>query len=112
MADTEVLEQANTETQRRFRAMVEAGVYGDPNHPLTLAYVRAERQQDSVIKNAQWEAAKSAMDALQSADHDFHVLANVSVHACDDCLGYAEPGYSFTYQTEADLHADLSGAGR
>ena len=76
------LREAHAEAQSRFHEMFTAGVYGDPYHDLTRAYVAAERRVDDAIADAQWEVAKATMDALQAADHEMHDEPDPS---CDDC---------------------------
>ena len=45
----ERIADANERAQEAFHAMLEAGVYGLPDHPLTIAYTAAERFQDALI---------------------------------------------------------------
>ena len=68
MDTSTLLAQAHREAQRRFAEMLDAQAYGDPNHPLTLAYVSAERVVDAMLGDAQWERSKAELDALQLAD--------------------------------------------
>jgi hypothetical protein len=64
-----LLAEANAHAQRRFHAMLEAKVFGDPENPLTRQYVLAERVVDDLLGEAQWEASKAAMDEAQAGDH-------------------------------------------
>lgn len=67
-ADRDLIE-ANAYAQLRFHDMIVADVQGDPDHPLTRAYVAAERRQDDVLRNLQWEKAKAELDALAAGEH-------------------------------------------
>lgn len=51
-----LLAEANALAQRRFRAMLEAKAYSNPNDPLTLRYVEAERVIDDLLDEAQRKA--------------------------------------------------------
>ena len=56
MDDTDArIRAANAETQRRFASMLDAGVTALPDHPLTRAYVSAERVLDALIEAVQAE---------------------------------------------------------
>lgn len=63
------LHEAHEAAQIAFRAMLNARAYSDPGHPLTRAYVAAERLVDSILVDAQWEKARAEMDRLQAGDH-------------------------------------------
>lgn len=52
-----LLEEANALAQRRFRAMLEAKAYSNPNDPLTVRYVEAERVFGDLLGEVQWAAS-------------------------------------------------------
>lgn len=68
MTTAERLREAHAEAQNAFHVMLEAGTFGDPDHPLTRFYIEAERHVDTVLEYAQWERAKAEMDALIASD--------------------------------------------
>ena len=58
--------EAWDKAQTAFKAMIDAGTYGDPNAPETQAYTEAEREVDHRLAEARW-AFRNA------ADGDHHV---------------------------------------
>ena len=60
------------DAQSAFHAMIEAGVYSDPNAPETRAYVEAERALDVLLAGAQ--AIYARRDNPMDGDH--HVYPN------------------------------------
>lgn len=70
------LDVAHGRARRAFLEMLYTRTYSDPNHPLTKAYVAAERVVDELLVAAQGEAAFAAMDALvaedAAGDHHFY----------------------------------------
>ena len=63
------LARAHEAAQAAFHDMLTEGAFPDPDHPLTRAYVAAERLVDSILVGAQWERAKTELDRLQAGDH-------------------------------------------
>lgn len=71
MPDTDrLLEQAHEVAQQRFRVMLEAKCYADPEDHRTQAYQAAERIVDAIVVTAQWEKSKEELDALITADRE------------------------------------------
>lgn len=66
MTDEERIVAAWDKAQLAFRAMLTAGVYGDPKAPETRAYTEAERALDWELLQARWERSKAEMDVLIS----------------------------------------------
>lgn len=65
------LDRANDAAQTAFHDMLTAGVFPDPDHTLTRAYVQSERLVDSILVDAQWEKAKAKLDAAIAADPEY-----------------------------------------
>lgn len=67
-------QRAQDLAQDLMRAMLDAGVQGDANAPLTMAYVSAERVVDALDgfprSGVEWEKAKAELDALIAGDTD------------------------------------------
>ena len=70
----ERIADANERAQDAFRAMLEAGVYGLPDHPLTIAYTAAERLVDALIdaEQARIEAEGRQLKPRTTGDHHIY----------------------------------------
>ena len=77
--------KAHARAQRRMGAMVNARNYGDPEAIEPRLYTQAERLVDALLIEMTWERQKAEFDALQDADHDYHLLADAPRFDCDDC---------------------------
>jgi hypothetical protein len=73
------LDTVNDKAQQAFRAMLRArDEAGHWTQPEVDTYVNSERDLD-------WERAKARMDAMQSADHDYHLLSGIQYGDCAEC---------------------------
>ena len=86
MQQESLILRANDRAQRRLRAMVETKTYGDPQAIEPKLYTQAERLVDSLLTELTWETRKAEVDALQEADHDYHLLSAEPRWDCDDCV--------------------------
>lgn len=77
--------KADARAQRRLRTMVETKTYGDPEAVEPRLYTQAERLVDALLIEMTWERQKAEFDALQSMDHDYHLLSDAPRDDCDDC---------------------------
>ena len=71
----------NERVQGKFRVML--GDYlatGSWSDELVREYEEGERELD-----LEWERAKADFDAMQDADHDYHVNEAVTFDDCADC---------------------------
>lgn len=81
-----LLGKADQRAQRRFHAAL--GAYfatGSWATPEASLYLEGERLVDGLRIEADWERTKAEMDALQSMDHDYHLLSDAPRDDCDDC---------------------------
>ena len=84
---TEV-ERANLKAQEAFHACLVAYTEtGSWDNPTTDAYLNAERDAD-------WEEAKAAFDAIQTADHDYHLHIGQVDHDCEGCQEMSAESWS------------------
>ena len=90
-----ILDRANRRAQRRLRNLVVARTYSDMGSRESRLYTQAERLVDSLQVEADWERSKAALDALMTADHDYHVEFGLTVAECEDC--------SYVFATESEL---------
>jgi hypothetical protein len=107
VAHSGILERANQRAQRRFRAMLDAQAYPDPQARETVLYVQAERTVDAVMLASRVERLKAEWDALLAVDHDYHELTGIpQPNTCDTCLEVTEdvpePPYNVDAWTEAE----------
>ena len=68
--------EAWDKAQTAFKAMIDAGTYGDPNAPETQAYTEAEREVDHRLAEARWEWRENYGDLKEDALSDHHVYPN------------------------------------
>ena len=85
MQQESLIIKADARAQRRLRTMVETRTYGDPQAREPRLYTQAERLVDALLTELTWETRKAEFDALQSMDHDYHVINGMSIPTCDDC---------------------------
>ena len=81
-----LLGKADHRAQRRFRSAL--GAYfatGSWVTRETALYLEGERLAKDLRVEADWEQAKAEFDALQDADHDYHLLSDAPRFDCDDC---------------------------
>lgn len=72
-------QRADERAQEAFHACLVAYTEtGSWANPATDAYLNAER-------DFEWEEAKAAMDAVQQADHDYHIYSGTPDEECDSC---------------------------
>ena len=81
-----LLGKADERAQRRFRSALGAFfATGSWVTHETALYLEGERLAKDLKVELDWEQAKAEFDALQDADHDYHLLSSSPVDDCDDC---------------------------
>ena len=81
-----LLGMADQRAQRRFRSALGAYIAtGSRVTRETALYLEGERLASNLKVELDWEQAKAEMDALQRADHDYHLLSDAPRDDCDDC---------------------------
>lgn len=60
--------------QVAFKAMLDAGVWGEPDAPETAAYTAAERELDRELAEARWAARNPQPVSTHDPDCDCHYI--------------------------------------
>lgn len=98
-----ILQKANRRAQRRLRQLVIARTYSDMESRESRLYTQAERLVDDLQVQAEWEATKAEFDALMVEDHDYHVIAGLTIAECDDCAEDVRYIFAIAAETESEL---------
>ena len=94
MTTKERIADAWDQAQGAFRAMLDAGVYADPDAVETMTYIAAERYLDGLLIEARWGRSRAALDALIAADQPTqHIRANGEECDCNHLnREFTDPG--------------------